>query len=390
MKTDVTSREIEIHGYCDPRFSAVKEVFAANFSSGADVGASFAATIDGKFVIDLWAGYADAARTRPWERDTLACLYSTTKAMTALSALVLVDRGQLDLDAPVARYWPEFAQAGKEAIPVRYLLSHQSGLAWFDEPLPVEALFDWDRIVGLLAAQRPSWQPGTQSGYHALTMGYLVGEVIRRITHKTVGAFFREEIAGPLQADFHMGLAPQHDSRVAEMIPPPPRGPEDPRYRDPASLPETMQWKAMYPLMDPVRVSNTRAWRAAEIPASSGYGNARSLARIASVLARGEVDGTRLLGTPTIEEAFREQSYGPDLVLMIPIRWALGMALTSEETPFGPNPRTLFGGGGGGSHVVVDRDAGLSHAYVMNNCIGSVLDGDDRGMALGRALYAAL
>lgn len=392
MKTDVTLKEIEIYGHCDRRFSSVKEAFANNFRNGGDVGASFAATIDGKFVIDIWAGYADASRTRPWKRDTLACLYSTTKTMTALCALILVDRGQLDLDAPVARYWPEFAQAGKEDIPVKYLLSHQSGLAGIDEQIPVEALFDWERIVGLLAAQKPWWAPGTQCGYHAITQGYLVGEVIRRITNRTVGTFFREEIAGPLQADCHIGLAQKHEPRVAEMIPPPMWQPGDPRYVSSGSLPEMSQ-KSMYPLIDqdnPVAVSRSRAWRAAEIPSGNGYGNAHSVARMASVLACAEVDGTRLLTLPTIEKAFQEQCHGTDLILMLPIRWALGFALVSKEMPFGPNPRTLFMGGGGGSAVVIDYDARLSLAYVMNNCIRSAIEGDDRAPSLGRALYAVL
>lgn len=392
MKTDIPLKEIEIHGYCDPRFASVKEAFADNFRHGGDVGASFAATIDGKFIIDIWAGYADAGRTRPWNRDTLACLYSTTKTMTALSALVLVDRGQLDLDAPVAKYWPEFAQAGKEGIPVRYLLSHQSGVAGIDERIPVEALFDWELIAGLLAAQKPWWQPGTQSGYHAITQGYLVGEVIRRITHRTVGTFFREEIAGPLQADCYIGLPQKYDARVAEMIPPPMWQPGDTGYVSSGSLPEMAQ-KSMYPLIDldnPVVVSQSRAWRAAEIPSGNGYGNARSMARMASVMACGEVDGTRLLSSSTIEEAFQEQCYGTDLILMLPLRWALGFILTSKEMPFGPNPRTLFMGGGGGSAVVIDRDARLSMAYVMNNCIGTAFDGDNRAPSLGRALYAAL
>ena len=385
MKIDVTVKEVEVHGYCDPRFTAVKEAFANNFRNGGDVGASFAATIDGKFVIDIWAGYANAARTRPWKPDTLACLYSTTKTMTALCALILVDRGQLDLDAPVSRYWPEFAQAGKQELPVKFLLSHQSGLAGFDEQIPVEALFDWDRIVSLLAAQKPWWTPGTRCGYHAITQGYLVGEVIRRITNQTVGRFFGEEIAGPLQADCHIGLAPTHDTRVAEMIP-------DPRFLSSLSLPEMLR-KAMYPLIgqnNPVTVSRSRAWRAAEIPSGNGYGNAHSVARMASVLACGEVDGTRLLTPPTIEKAFQEQCHGTDLVLMVPIRWALGFVLASKEMPFGPNPRTLYGAGGGGSVVVIDRDARLSLAYVMNNCIASALEGDDRALSLVRALYAVL
>jgi len=337
MKTDVTLKEIKIHGHCGQHFSSVKEAFANNFRNGGDVGASFAATIDGKFVVDIWAEYADVGRTRPWKRDTLACLYSTTKTMTALCALILVDRGQLDLDAPVARYWPEFAQAGKKDIPVKYLLSHQSGLAGIDEQIPVEALYDWERVVGLLAAQKPWWAPGTQCGYHALTQGYLVGEVIRRITNRTVGTFFREEIASPLQADCHIGLAQKHDSRVAEMIPPPIWKPGDPRYVDPASLPEMMIKKTMQPLTHPVEVSNSRAWRAAEIPSANGYGNAHSVARMGSVLACGEVDGTRLLSLPTIEKAFQEQCHGIDLTIMLPIRWALGFILVSKEMPLGPN-----------------------------------------------------
>jgi CubicO group peptidase (beta-lactamase class C family) len=392
MKTGAASTPIEIHGDCDPRFASVKDAFANNFRTGGDVGASFAATIDGEFVIDIWAGYADAARTCPWQRDTLACVYSTTKTMTALCALVLVDRGELDLDAPVARYWPEFAQAGKEDIPVRYLLSHQSGLAWFDDPIPVEALYDWQRVVSLLAAQKPAWQPGTQCGYHAITQGYLVGEVIRRITNRTVGAFFREEIAGPLQADCHIGLAQEHDSRAAEMIPPPIWQPGDPRHVSSDSLPAMAQ-KSMYPLVDqnnPVAVSRSRAWRDAEIPSANGYGNARSLARMASVLACGEGDGSLLLALPTLNMAFQELYHGTDLVLGLPMRWALGFALVSQELPFGPNPRTLFMGGGGGSAVVIDADARLSQAYVMNNCIGTALEGDDRAASLGRALYAVL
>jgi CubicO group peptidase (beta-lactamase class C family) len=392
MSTDTTLKDIEIHGHCDPHFGSVKDVFADNFRSRGDIGASFAATVDGDCVIDIWAGYADAGRTRPWTPDTLACLYSTTKTMTALSALVLVDRGQLDLDAPVARYWPEFAQAGKEELPVKYLLSHQSGLAGIDAQIPAEALYDWDRIVDVLAAQKPWWTPGTRCGYHALTQGYLVGEVIRRITGRTVGRFFREEIADPLGADCHIGLAQEDDFRVAEMIPPPMWQPGDPRYISTASLPEMVQ-KSMFPLIDqsnPVVMSRSRAWRAAEIPSGNGYGNARSIARMASALACAEVDGTRLLAPPTIDKAFQEQCHGTDFILGLPVRWALGFLLASKELPVGSNPRTLFMGGGGGSAVVIDGDARLSFAYVMNHCIASAIEGDDRALSLGRALYAVL
>jgi CubicO group peptidase (beta-lactamase class C family) len=392
MSKETAVKQIEIDGYYEPRFSSVMEAFANNFINAGEVGASFAATIDGKFVIDIWAGYTDAARTRTWKHDTLACLYSTTKTMTALCALVLVDRGQLDLDAPVASYWPEFAQSGKQNIPVKYLLSHQSGLAWFDEQIPVEALFDWEYIVGLLAAQKPWWHPGSQSGYHAITQGYLVGEVIRRITNRTVGTFFRDEIANPLQIDCQIGLAQQDETRVAEMIPPPSMQPVNPLYTGSALMPE-MARKSMYPLIEednPIIVSRSRAWRDAEIPSANGYGNAHSVAHMASVLVSGDVDGIQLLSLDTVEKAFQEQCYGIDLILMLPIRWALGFALTSKELPVGPNPRTLFMGGGGGSAVVIDRDARLSMAYVMNNCLGSVLEGDDRALSLARAMYAVL
>ncbi len=392
MITNVSERVIKIHGFCDPHFSSVKEAFANNFRSHGDVGASFAATIGGKFIIDIWAGYADAARTRPWERNTLACVYSTTKTMAALCALILVDRGLLDLDAPVARYWLEFAQAGKEKIPVRYLLSHQSGLAGFEGRIPVEALFDWERMVSLLAAQRPWWEPGTRFGYHALTQGYLVGEVIRRITNRNVSRFFHEELAGPLQADCHIGLAQKDYSRVAEMIPPPTMQPGNPLYIGSALMPE-MARKSMYPLIDqnnPIVVSRSDAWRAAVIPSGNGYANAHALARIASVLACDEIDGKRWFSSDTIDTAFQEQCHGIDLILGQPFRWALGFAMASQGIPIETNPRTLFMGGGGGSAVAIDHDAQLSLAYVMNNCLGSALEGDDRALSLIRSLYAVL
>lgn len=373
------SDTIEIHGHCDQRFSSVREAFAKNFEGGLEVGASFAATLDGKFVVDIWAGYTDAAQTRPWQRDTIVNVFSTTKPMTALCALMLVDRGLLDLDAPVARYWPEFAQAGKESILVRYLLSHQAGLAAIDEPLPQEALFDWDRMVVALAAQKPLWDPGTQSGYHVLTFGWLVGEVVRRITGKSLGTFFREEVATPLNADFHVGLAEEHEPRVAKII-----APETLPF-EPGSLLEKASTNPGGYTPD---LANSRAWRAAEIPATNGHGNARSVARVMAVLAcGGELEGVRLLTLSTIEKAIEEQYYGPDLVLGLPIRWGLGFALTSNEMPMGPNPRTFGWGGWGGSLALVDLDARLSFSYVMNK-LGPLED--TRAMGPAMALFTSL
>jgi len=377
---------IEVQGYCDEKFAAVKEAFRKNFEANLEVGASFAATVDGKFVVDIWGGYADAAMTRPWEKDTIVNVFSTTKVMTAICAHMLIDRGQLDVDAPVAKYWPEFAQAGKEKIPVRYLLSHQSGVAVFDEPIPVEALYDWERIIKMLEKQKPEWEPGKHCGYHALTFGYLIGEVVRRITGKTLGTFFREEVAAPLNADFHIGVPEEHDYRVGEMITPPVLKPGEPGYVeiDPDSL------IGKYMTNPPVTDYNKgKAWRAAEIPAANGHGNARSMARVGAAMAcGGELDGVRLMGLPTIEKAIEEQCYDTDLVTNMPVRYGLGFGLVSKDVPIGPNPRTFYWGGAGGSLMVVDLDARLSWSYVMNKMV--MVPGDMRAGQMANALYASL
>ncbi len=384
----VMTNSVKVNGFCDEQFERVKNAFIRNFKSGLEVGASFAATINGKFVIDIWAGHADAAQMRPWEEDTIVNVYSTTKVMTVLCTLMLVDRGLLDLDAPVAKYWSEFAQAGKENLPVRYLFSHTSGLSGFEVLIPPEALYDWDRIVNLLAAQKPWWEPGTKSGYHAVTHGYLLGELIRRITGKTVGTFFRDEVAKPLKADFHIGLPEELDFRVGELIPP--------KVIDLKKIAKQFNFDttiAIKTLSNPpltAEISKTRAWRGAEIPASNGHGNARSVARILSALAcGGEVDNARLLSLKIIEKSIEEQSYGPDLVLIRPIRFGLGWGLTSKEMPIDPNPRTFYWGGWGGSLAVVDLDAKLSFSYVMNK-MNSEITGDIRTERLARALYKAL
>ncbi|MBA7547288.1 hypothetical protein ES705_39700 [subsurface metagenome] len=337
------ARKIEIHGFCDDQFKNVKEVFAENFKPDLDVGASLALTINGKFIIDIWAGYADEAQTKPWEEDTIVNVYSTTKVMTALCVLMLVDRGLLDLDAPVAQYWPEFAQAGKENLLVRYLLSHAAGIPGFDKRIQPETLYDWDAIVNILAAQKSWWKPGTKSGYHSITFGYLLGELVRRITGKTLGTFFKEEVAEPLKADFHIGLSAEHDSRVGELIPPSPVEPQNVGDIDPNSIPIKV-------LLNPIltaRETLTREWRAAEIPASNGHGNTRSVARVGTALAcGGKIDGVRLLSLKTIEKALEEQSYGTDLVLTVPTRFGLGFGLVSKDMPISPNPRAFYWGDG--------------------------------------------
>ena len=280
----------------------MREAFAANFANDLEVGACFTAAVAGKTVVDLWGGFRDARRTRPWERDTIVCVWSTTKVMTAACAWMLAARGALDLDAPVARYWPEFAAAGKEELPVRFLLSHSSGLAGWEQPIEMSDLYDWERSTALLAAQKPWWEPGTASGYHALTFGHLIGEVIRRITGRSLGRFFRDEVAAPLGADFHIGLGAEHEPRLGEMI-------------APAQAPDAMTDMLRRVMTNPrgwsPAVARDRGYRAAEVPGANGHGNARSVARVAAALASGgALDGVRLLPEPFFDAVIEEQIHG--------------------------------------------------------------------------------
>ena len=361
----------EIHGTCEERFAGVAEVLAANLEAGADVGASVAVFLEGRPVVDIWGGHADAERTRPWERDTITNVFSTTKTMTALCALILADRGELDFHAPVARYWPEFKAAGKESVEVRHLLGHTAGLAGWTEPLEPEDLADWEKCTSLLAAQAPWWEPGTASGYHAVTQGYLVGEVVRRITGRSLGTFFAQEVAVPLGADFHIGLAAEHDGRVARLIPHPPIDVEEQAEG---------RRMAVDTLVNPRITGDTswhEWWRRAEIPAANGHGHARSVALVQSVMAcEGQAGGVRLLSEKGCRAVFAEQANGTDLVLGAPLRMGLGYGLANEVMPIGPG--ACFWGGYGGSLVYVDMDARLCVSYVMNRMEGNLV-GDRRG-----------
>jgi CubicO group peptidase (beta-lactamase class C family) len=372
----------EVHGTCEARFEGVRDALASTLSSGADVGACATVILDGETVADVWGGFADEAKTAPWERDTITNVWSTTKTMTALSALVLVDRGELDVDAPVATYWPEFKANGKENVLVRHLMSHTAGLSGWQEPIGPEVLYDWEKATSLLAAQAPWWEPGTASGYHAITQGYLVGEVVRRIAGESVGTFFAKEIARPLGADFHIGLAPEHDARVAKVIPPPPLALGD-------VAPDSVAFRTLgNPALSAAQSWET-AWRRAEIPAAGGHGNARSVATAQAVLAcGGEVGGVRLLSPATCDLVFREQCNGVDLVLGIPLSHGIGYGLPGELLPL-PNPRTCFWGGWGGSLVIIDLDARMVVAYVMNK-MGEGTVGDFRGATVLAAAYGAL
>ncbi len=376
---------IHVQGQCQPRFEALRQLFAANIASGADLGASLAVTLDGEFVVDLWGGWADEARTRPWAADTVTNVWSTTKMMTSLTALLLVDRGELDLDAPVARYWPEFGAAGKSGIPLRHLMSYNSGVSGWAQPVTMADLCDREKTTALLAAQAPWWQPGSGSGYHALNYGHLVGEVVRRITGQSLGAFFSQQIAQPLGADFHIGLPASEFGRVSNVVPPPPL-PFDFSALDPASV----MFKTLSNPLPDASASWTDGWRQAEIGAANGQGNARSAARIQSVLAGGgEVDGIRLLSPRTIDKIFEVQSHGVDLVLGVPIKMGVGYGLPMPELPYIPEGKVCFWGGWGGSLVIVDCDRRMTFSYVMNKMAPGVMGGENVA-GLAACAYAAL
>jgi CubicO group peptidase (beta-lactamase class C family) len=376
----------DLHGRCDERFGAVRDALARNLDSGEELGASLVLDIDGDLVIDLWGGFRDEARTVPWSEQTITNVWSSTKTVTSLAALMLADRGQLDVDAPVAAYWPEFAAAGKRDVLIRHVMSHASGVSGLDQPAVAEDLYDWDTATSRMAAQAPWWEPGTASGYHALNYGHLVGEVVRRISGQTLKQFVADEIAGPLGADFQIGAAEADWGRIADVVPPPPL-PFDLGALPPDSVPvRTLTGPAVE-----AQVANTPGWRRADMGAVNGHGNARSVARILSVLARGgEVDGVRLLGQETIDLIFREQQNGPDLVLGVPLRFGIGYGLPRRDLlPWLPEEKICFWGGWGGSMIIMDTGRRMTISYMMNK-MGPGIIGSDRSAAYGQAIYDAL
>ncbi|MGP4000816.1 serine hydrolase domain-containing protein [Streptomyces sp. 8N706] len=364
----------------------MRDALAAQIRSGNELGASVVVDVDGRTVVDIWGGWCDAEHRMPWGRDTITNVWSTTKTVCNLAALMLVDRGQLDPYAPVARYWPEFAENGKEHIEVRQVLSHTSGVSGWDTPFSPEDMYDWDFSTRRLAAQAPWWEPGIASGYHGQNQGHLVGELVRRVTGKHMKTFVADEIAGPLGADFQIGAGEADWSRIAPVTPPPPT-PIDVAALDPSG---PMYRTMVGPLPDP-EAANTPAWRRADLPALNGHGNARSVARILKALALdGAVDGIRLLSPDTIGVIFEEQSHGTDLVLGIPLRWGIGYALPESETvPYVPRGRVCYWGGWGGSLIVMDLDTRTTISYMMNRMAPGII-GSDRSEDYVRAVLSCL
>jgi CubicO group peptidase (beta-lactamase class C family) len=376
----------DLHGTCEARFQSVRRALARNLDSGEELGASLVLDINGDIVVDLWGGFCDEKRTIPWSERTITNVWSTTKTVTSLAALMLVDRGELDVDAPVARYWPEFAAAGKQDILVRQLMSHSSGVSGLDQPAVVEDLYDWQEAISRMAAQAPWWEPGTASGYHALNYGHLIGEVVRRVSGKTLRQFVAEEITGPLGADFQIGAAESDWDRIADVVPPPPL-PFDVTALDPdCPTVKTLTGPAVA-----AEIANTPGWRRADLGAANGHGNARSVARVMSVVARGgEVDGVRLLSQDTIDLIFREQHNGIDVVLGLPLRLGIGYGLPRRDVvPWLPDEKICFWGGWGGSMIVMDAGRRMTISYMMNK-MGSGIIGSDRSTEYGQAIYDAV
>ncbi|MGX1671001.1 serine hydrolase domain-containing protein [Streptomyces sp. NPDC055400] len=381
-----------IQGHCDARFDAVRAAFEENFDERGELGAAVTVLVDGAPVVDLWGGWADAARTRAWERDTVVNVWSTTKGPTALCAHILIDRGLLDPDAPVATYWPEFAAAGKGGVLVRHLLSHRAGLAGLREPHSLEQLFDWELTTSRLAAQEPWWEPGTVSGYHALTYGFLVGEVVRRVSGLLPGAFLEREVTGPLGIDFTIGLPDKEAGRAAEMVHP--RAQAD---SEQAAIFAQLAPAALAALTNPIAgasEANTAAWRAAEIPAANGHGTARAVAALYAIVAGKGRSGDHQILSPEAAERIREgQGSCRDLVLGAGFthetELGLGLWLSGPNGSYGPNPRAVGHDGFGGSFGSADPESGVAMGYVMNR-MGPHIADDPRKMALISAVYDAL
>jgi CubicO group peptidase (beta-lactamase class C family) len=388
-----------LDGLCDTRFARVREAFDTNFRERGDVGAAIAVTVGGQPVVDLWGGWLDEARTRPWTRDSILNVWSVGKAVTAVCLLRLIEQGRVELEAPVARYWPEFAQAGKAELPVRLLFNHQAGLPAIAKPLePGTQLLDWGAMAGALAEQQPWWEPGTRFGYHTNTFGFLLGEIVRRVDGRSLGAYLREEIAEPIGIDFLIGFGPEQDARVADWVNYQ-RDPNEPSDRpwlelDPATLSGIDLARVLAyrnPPTLPGAQTNSRVWRAAEFPSTNGHSNARALARLYGGLATGgKVDGRHLLLTPeTIARANTIESDGEDAILGRPNRFGLGFQLTIPGVrPLGPGAHSFGHYGNGGVVGFADPDAGIGFGFVCNQSGRSWRD--PRNIALIDAVYASL
>lgn len=386
----------KVHGFCDDLFAKVREEFAANFEARGEIGASLAIYLDGKPVVDLWGGIADTDTGRPWKEDTMAVVFSATKGMAATCVHILAERGLLDFNEPVATYWPEFAANGKENVTVAMALSHQAGIPLYQVDLPVGGFNGFDLLVERLAAEAPVWEPGTTHGYHAVTIGLIEGELVRRITGRTIGTFLRDEVAGPLGADIWIGLPESEEHRVATLYLSQP-DPQSPLQQKLKNDPDWVGRKLGTNSGDDLGYVNTRIRHAEEIPASGGIASARGLARLYAPLARdGAVDDVRLLQATSLH-AMREirSASDCDVILRVPTTFTLGFSKSWGARRLGSGQHVILGTnafgtpGLGGSIGFADADARMSFGYVMNGH-GSGVGLNERGQGLIDAAYRAL
>jgi CubicO group peptidase (beta-lactamase class C family) len=396
--------DAEIGGTVAPGFEGVREAFVRNFTEHGEVGAGFSLVHDGRTVVDLWGGVADAATGAPYTEDTLQLVFSTTKGATAVCANLLAQRGELDVEAPVTEYWPEFGAAGKGDVPVRWLLGHRAGLPYVNRSIELAECLAWEPAVEALAAMEPLWEPGTAHGYHAVTYGWLVGEVVRRISGRSLGRFFADEVAGPLGLEFWIGLPPDQEPRVAPLtnrgLGPVEEGKQNEGLSDLVSQieqflgPGSMLALALggassMPFVGN-GVFNRPEVRAAEIPAANGVTNARSLARMYAALI-GPVEGgceAPLLAPEQVKAAATTQTRGADKVLMFETTFGLGFMTSSEFSPYG-GPASFGHAGAGGSVGFGDPENGLGFGYVMNRTLTN-MSGDPRSRGLVAAVYDVL
>lgn len=367
-----------IQGFADPRFEALADAFSTNFIERGEVGASVSLVMDGEPVVDLWGGALDGQGSRPWREDSVVNVWSTTKAVNALCFALLVDRGACAYDDPVSRWWPEFAAQGKGEVTIAMLLSHQAGLCSFRDPAVIEDFYDQPAAAARLAATAPLWPPGSRSGYHAISIGVLAGELFRRIEGRSLGRFIAEELCGPMGLRLTLGLPPAEEARRAEMIAPPELATSNMQTDMNASQVAAFTNPVVEPLLP-----NTAAWRACELSSANGFSNAGSLARLFGAVAAG-----RLLSAETLRQAVHERIRGVDEVLGVPARWAAGFLLNTDSL-YGPEPGAFGHSGWGGSFVMVDLGRRMSLAYAMNR-MGADLVGDPRATALVAAAYRDL
>jgi CubicO group peptidase (beta-lactamase class C family) len=377
-----------VHGQWDPRFEKLPKMLQSYIDSGEELGASLAVDIDGESVIDIWGGHENIERSRTWEHDTITNLFSSTKPITALAALLLVDRHALDVDAKVSKYWPEFAVNGKADVKVRHILSHTSGVSGWDDQVSLEDICDCDGASRLLAAQSPWWEPGTASGYHSFTFGHLISQLVYRTTGKTLKEFIADEISGPVHSDFQIGVLEKDWPRISNLVGPP-------EQKDGPKLEANSVAEKTFMNPPPsVSFTQTATWRNAEIGAANGHGNARALVRILSIVTTGgHVKGKRFLSQDTTDLIFEEQARGNDLVVGIPLRFGIGFGIVGSGDTFVddwmPSGRVCYWGGWGGSLVILDFDRKVTISYVMNK-MSNVGLGNTAGKAYVKAIYDAL